>query len=643
MNSSVPENSPLRERFAEVFARLPGQAIEQFYAQYQLWLLRRRVPLLQKQIEALDEHLAENQQVLRSLQPSAIALAVLARLQANGVSAPELLDLLLSRGEDWLDRMMQRLDYCEQVRDFIQGDYTQWCYRSLDGAYDWIDTLLGSAGGDEEPRQASEGESEATEELLLRKLRLDDEDEMLEATLRPAVACRAEDDQSDRPAVHSVPSEPAGQVALADASGEGSALSEQPAELVDWADLDASAERPAPWYGVGLAADPDVPAERSEGDSLLQEEGTLRIATATLNGTDIPDVAEQVEVAEVLPATAEVENSLQDESPLSAADSVQEGSVACALFPAGSEAGEQVGNAAESERESGMQESTEVADLAEYGAVEAADLVFPSTTESRTEPQEVGCDSGGELECSDWQIDGEEKAETLPEVERDTNQADRQGAEGDILPCGEGWEPVEREEAASEQAGGRAYDDQADLQEEQRPWYEYLDLHQPTSAAQPAAGERVEPEAPSLAALDRPLQEEAGWVVGRGGEEQADEATQPMMLTDVQRAREQAERVSGGVHLLIDDGHLPGANARPERETQEEVHVVLSLAVPEASLPEQPERESAEEIQREEAGGSAPSRHGQPAFFWPQDEKAPAKQRFWQRLSDWLQGKRVQP
>src|SRR5579883_3620637 len=182
MNNGADENPALRERFAEVFSRLPEQDIEQFYAQYQLWLLRRRVPIIQKQIEALDEHLAENQQVIESLQPSAVALAVLARLQSSGVSNIDLLDLMLERGEDWLDRVMQRLDYCEQVEDFIQGDYTQWCVRALEGAYDWIDSLLGSVDEEKSSQEDNAGEIVLTEELLLQKLSQDDEEAMRAVT-----------------------------------------------------------------------------------------------------------------------------------------------------------------------------------------------------------------------------------------------------------------------------------------------------------------------------------------------------------------------------------------------------------------------------------------------------------------------------
>lgn len=187
-NSTHERKAALEEYYAEIFARLREQDIEQFYAHYQLWVLRRRASLLEEQLNTLREHLTEHRQVSQRLQPSALALAVLARLQSNGVTDIDLLDLLLDRGEDWLDGMMQRLDYCEQVQDFIQGDYTQWCIKSLEGAYDWIDTLLGSIKENTGHYETIDNNAEATEELLLQKLSLDDDEAMLEATLKqPAV------------------------------------------------------------------------------------------------------------------------------------------------------------------------------------------------------------------------------------------------------------------------------------------------------------------------------------------------------------------------------------------------------------------------------------------------------------------------
>jgi hypothetical protein len=720
----MDENLPLRERFAEVFARLPEQAIEQFYAQYQLWLLRRRVPILQKQIEAIDEHFVENQQVMRSLQPSAIALAVLARLQANGVSNIELLDLLLSRGEDWLDRMMQRLDYCEQVRDFIQGDYTQWCYRSLDGAYDWIDTLLGSVNGDEEPRQAVEEDSGATEELLLRKLRLDDEDEMLEATFTPPVVSGTENDEAAVPSAETgMPSEPVEEFPQAEAvdgppgeeqmvseqlpeltawtdldtsgtissasveaslqvsssdeqSGEGQRVSEQPPELVGWADLDAPGERPAPWYGVSLApdgsAEPGQQAEMNEWVSLLQEEEALQTGTNTIavavDGVDISGVAEQAEGAEIVGAAREVEKSSGgDEILLSREDIAREdsavlGEVAHTIDVSHTSTEESEGEPGSGTKEAGQtlplddetQENIDIVPLVEHSKAEEEDRLIQPADQGAPEPREFAFEIDNEPEGTAGQTEAGEDTET------------------EVLLVEEKSEPLEREEAPGERemlpeahADEMLDNDIADPQEEQRPWYEYLNLHQTISPAQPAIGERVEPEAPSLVALDAPLQEEAGRN-GRVAEDreeeptedpaQADEATQPIMLRDVQRAREQASAgknarmahgVSGSVHLSTGNAGLPGSNGacgstQPEREAQGEVHAFLGLVVSRTSLSELPQQGGAGELQREETGGSASLRRVQQTASWPQNEETPQKRGIWQRLFGWLRRKRAQ-
>ena len=139
-----------------------------------------------------------NTERIQEVQPTAIELATLARLQSNGVSDVELLDRMLERGELWLDRTMQRLDYFEQLDDFISDDYTQWCQHALEGAYDWIDSVLdGNATSIPSTTTTStttedtkeEGLIEATEELFLQKIS-NDEDEALmqEITMkRPSI------------------------------------------------------------------------------------------------------------------------------------------------------------------------------------------------------------------------------------------------------------------------------------------------------------------------------------------------------------------------------------------------------------------------------------------------------------------------
>lgn len=273
MSNNAHDKKTQEARSADVFARLKEQDIEQFYAHYQLWMLRRRVPLLEKQAEALREHLAENQHTLEALRPSALAQAVLVRLQSNGVSDTDVLDLMLEQGEDWLDRMMQRLDYCEQVQDFIQGDYTQWCIRSLEGAYDWIDSLLGSIKENNGHEESSASDTLATEELLLQRLSLDDEEALLE--VKPQQPSPQPKLSTTGTPETSVEYQPSNEAELPTLSGqartefeseplllsdevaeqpESSAEEPQP-ELFGWKDLEdleAPDGHPAPWYSVDL-------------------------------------------------------------------------------------------------------------------------------------------------------------------------------------------------------------------------------------------------------------------------------------------------------------------------------------------------------------------------------------------------------
>src|SRR2546422_325718 len=121
-----------------IFSRLDPQHVEHFYQSYQLWTLQQQIAGLQTHITALHQQIAENNERMQQVHPSAIALATLAQLQSHGVTDIDLLDDMLARGETWLDQTMQRLAYCEQF-DFIRSNnYTQWCEHALEGAYDWI-------------------------------------------------------------------------------------------------------------------------------------------------------------------------------------------------------------------------------------------------------------------------------------------------------------------------------------------------------------------------------------------------------------------------------------------------------------------------------------------------------------------------
>ena len=170
-----------------VFAQLHPQAVEEFYTGYQQWNLQQRIAELRQRIGTVREQQADNEQRMQQAQLSPIELAALARLQSNGVSDIELLDTMLERGETWLDQTMQRLNYCEQFDDFISDDYTQWCRRALEGAFDWIDSLREATGQEASSPLESLHEEAASdnedagdvEALLLQKLATEDDQDDL--------------------------------------------------------------------------------------------------------------------------------------------------------------------------------------------------------------------------------------------------------------------------------------------------------------------------------------------------------------------------------------------------------------------------------------------------------------------------------
>ena len=183
MNKASPQQSP--DSFETIFAQLNTQDVEEFYRGYQYWNIQHQIEMLHVRLSAIRKQISENTQRIQEAQPTAIELATLARLQSNGVSNIDLLDRMLERGEMWLDRTMQRLDYLEQLDDFISDDYTQWCQHALEGAYDWIDSVLdGSAisqpATDTDQITIEEVQEqellEATEELFLQKISTDAEE-----------------------------------------------------------------------------------------------------------------------------------------------------------------------------------------------------------------------------------------------------------------------------------------------------------------------------------------------------------------------------------------------------------------------------------------------------------------------------------
>jgi hypothetical protein len=177
VSNTSPQQSSAN--FDTIFAQLNAQDVVEFYRGYHYWKVQHQIEMLHVRLSDVRKQISENIERMQEAQPTAIELATLARLQSNGVSDINLLDQMLERGEIWLDRTMQRLDYLEQLDDFISDDYTQWCQHALEGAYDWIDSVLDSATITQTPtataltttEEVQEEELiEATEELFLQKI-----------------------------------------------------------------------------------------------------------------------------------------------------------------------------------------------------------------------------------------------------------------------------------------------------------------------------------------------------------------------------------------------------------------------------------------------------------------------------------------
>ena len=196
MSNTSPQD--ISENIGAIFAQLNQQEVEEFYIGYQYWNLQRQIETIQIRLSDFRKQLHENTERIQEVQPTAIELATLARLQSNGVNDVDLLDRMLERGESWLDRTMQRLDYLEQLDDFISDEYTQWCQHALEGAYDWIDTVLdGNAPSQPSTVTTSymmedvkeEKLVEATEELFLQKITTDEDESLMQeiTTKRPSI------------------------------------------------------------------------------------------------------------------------------------------------------------------------------------------------------------------------------------------------------------------------------------------------------------------------------------------------------------------------------------------------------------------------------------------------------------------------
>lgn len=209
-----------QEQVDSIFSQLKAEDVDQFYRGYQRWRFQQRLDALHEQIDALQQRIADNREEMQQSAPSAMALASLARMQSRDVQDADLLDRLLERGEEWLDRTIQRLEYCEQT-GLIGDDYTKWCEHALEGAYDWIDSLTGANGAaqtqqpetpDEAAQEAAASEQlpQTTEAMLLQKLMSDEEEVTLKIPTIPATPVLAEADAAepaDVPAEQIIPEE----------------------------------------------------------------------------------------------------------------------------------------------------------------------------------------------------------------------------------------------------------------------------------------------------------------------------------------------------------------------------------------------------------------------------------------------------
>ncbi len=176
MNENATDRIGQKE-LDELYASLKREDVEEFYASYSRWALRQQVMKLREAIAEKQRQIEANAELIQQARPSAVALAALARLQANGVADNDLLDRMLERGEAWLDLTMQRLDYCEQLENFMSDDYEHWCRHALEGAYDWLDSLLQQPETTETSSPSPTDEEGVAEELLLAKLAGDGEEE----------------------------------------------------------------------------------------------------------------------------------------------------------------------------------------------------------------------------------------------------------------------------------------------------------------------------------------------------------------------------------------------------------------------------------------------------------------------------------
>jgi hypothetical protein len=284
------------DRLSALFATLQPEEVEQFYAAYRQWLLQHRIVELRQRLAATQEEIVENERRMQQVRPSPLALASLARLQANGVSDVDLLDQMLERGEEWLDATMQRLDYCEQFENFLADDYTQWARLALEGAFDWIDSALtpnpaGTQDQEPEPVPSPEDVGEV-EAQFLQRLATEDENEdendlsWQEPTLKQAaviiprdepVIDETADDQSAGNEL--IIDEPAGEEIVPEAPEE-----HEPVEPEQQPDIEPPAPGPEPERELPANKEPEIP----EPPAMSEPQGEQQAAPEQAESKPLP-------------------------------------------------------------------------------------------------------------------------------------------------------------------------------------------------------------------------------------------------------------------------------------------------------------------------------------------------------------------
>ncbi len=97
MSNTSPQH--IAGNIGAIFAQLKQQDVEEFYIGYQYWNLQHQIEALQIRLDDLRKQIIVNTERMQEVQPTAIELATLARLQSNGVSDVDLLDRMLKEEE----------------------------------------------------------------------------------------------------------------------------------------------------------------------------------------------------------------------------------------------------------------------------------------------------------------------------------------------------------------------------------------------------------------------------------------------------------------------------------------------------------------------------------------------------------------